>query len=142
MTAEKVRLPKNYREDSVLEFGLVGKVKRRTTTLMFMLNPEPHEHFTPTTIYIPGNIRRNEWLREIMYFNDEEFMLDVVSLVSHESVHLALSRSVSPKASDRLDPTFGIAAMDTFGDTHGLLNFGINFRPRRHKLKWSGKKGR
>lgn len=141
-----MKIPKGYRETSVIEFGSISRSKDGAGTLMYMLNPDPKETFKPKTIYIPiyttRNHKQNEWLREHMYYNDQEFMLEVTSIISHESVHIALANTVGREACDRLDPLFGVSFRDTFGDVHGLLNLEANFKPRRNRLKWDGKKGK
>ena len=143
MTNNNVDLPKNYKEDSILEFfGSKNKIRWYKDCLMFMLNPDPDETFTPTTTYIPGDLKRNQWLYENMIYNDQEFMLEVCTILSHEAIHLTLARSVGRKECDKFDPIFGESLQDDYIDINGLLGFKFVFKPRKNKLKGWGKNGR
>ena len=135
-----VAVPDNYRETEVVTFRKYGsKPHGNVQTLMFMLNPEKHEKFIPKTIFIPSNVKRSQWLKEDMFFDAEQLMLEVCSLISHETVHIALFKVAGRKACDRLDPIFGIVFRDSVRDVHGLLNLDANFRPCKRKAKGWGR---
>lgn len=134
-----------HQQGKCVAFGRIDKDWRRSAAMFFVEVPEPHEHFIPDTVFIPNNLKgwsRFNWLKEQMTYNDEEFMLDVCSYLSHEWLHIALSNiGLKADGDRRFDDMFGTSFMDSYKDIHGLMNFRKVFKPRKHKIRWSGKKG-
>ncbi len=117
----------------IITFGKLTKkdMQEKDPTLMFMNYPDKGDkyQFKPATIYIPNNKQCRSWLRENMVYGDEQFMLEVCSLISHEMLHIVLYNFIGKKACDKLDPLFGISWMDDFDDVHGLIHFDGEFKP-------------
>jgi hypothetical protein len=122
-----------------MDIGLKFARLKKDNNLRTGYEPLAFVEFGKNDIFIPNN-QKQVWSREEMAHTQDNFPLEVSSVLSHETLHIVLYNIGERRATEDLDKLFGVSWREQHNETHGLRDFNAMFKPRKNKLRSWGRK--